>query len=58
MGKRYIRLLNGPPNSFSRFTDRAGDSGVLALGWGSGTADFPYLIAVSLTIFETGFMLK
>ncbi|KAF9569768.1 beta-glucosidase [Agrocybe pediades] len=26
------------------YTDRGGDDGVLAMGWGSGTADFPYLI--------------
>ncbi|KAG6850321.1 hypothetical protein H0H93_014896 [Arthromyces matolae] len=25
------------------YTDRAGDDGVLAMGWGSGTAQFPYL---------------
>ncbi|CAL1696581.1 unnamed protein product [Somion occarium] len=30
------------PNGYS---DRAGDDGVLAMGWGSGTADFPYLTA-------------
>ncbi|KAI0338576.1 hypothetical protein BDW22DRAFT_1362622 [Trametopsis cervina] len=29
------------PNGFS---DRGGDDGVLAMGWGSGTAQFPYLI--------------
>ncbi|GJE84410.1 glycoside hydrolase family 3 protein [Phanerochaete sordida] len=29
------------PNGFS---DRQGDDGVLAMGWGSGTAQFPYLI--------------
>jgi beta-glucosidase len=29
------------PNGYG---DRAGDDGVLAVGWGSGTADFPYLI--------------
>lgn len=29
------------PNGFG---DRGGDDGVLAMGWGSGTADFPYLI--------------
>ncbi|GLB36355.1 putative beta-glucosidase [Lyophyllum shimeji] len=29
------------PNGYS---DRAGDDGVLAMGWGSGTAEFPYLI--------------
>lgn len=26
------------------FTDRGGDEGTLAMGWGSGTAQFPYLI--------------
>jgi beta-glucosidase len=26
------------------YTDRGGDDGVLAMGWGSGTVDFPYLI--------------
>ncbi|KXN89831.1 putative beta-glucosidase L, partial [Leucoagaricus sp. SymC.cos] len=26
------------------YGDRAGDDGVLAMGWGSGTAEFPYLI--------------
>ncbi|KAG9247915.1 putative beta-glucosidase A, partial [Calycina marina] len=30
------------PNSFD---DRGGVSGTLAMGWGSGTANFPYLIA-------------
>ncbi|KAH9944529.1 beta-glucosidase [Epithele typhae] len=30
------------PNGYS---DRSGDDGVLAVGWGSGTDDFPYLIA-------------
>ncbi|KAF8640625.1 hypothetical protein AX17_000286 [Amanita inopinata Kibby_2008] len=29
------------PNGYS---DRAGDDGVLAMGWGSGTANFPYLM--------------
>ncbi|KAF8167900.1 beta-glucosidase [Crassisporium funariophilum] len=29
------------PNGYS---DRGGNDGVLAMGWGSGTADFPYLI--------------
>ncbi|OBZ74882.1 putative beta-glucosidase L [Grifola frondosa] len=29
------------PNGFS---DRGGDDGILAMGWGSGTAQFPYLI--------------
>lgn len=30
------------PNGFS---DRGGVDGVLAMGWGSGTAQFPYLIS-------------
>lgn len=30
------------PNGFA---DRGGDAGTLAMGWGSGTANFPYLIA-------------
>lgn len=29
------------PNGFA---DRGGDDGILAMGWGSGTANFPYLI--------------
>nr|AAC26489.1 cellulose-binding beta-glucosidase [Phanerodontia chrysosporium] len=33
------------PNGPNAFSDRAGDVGVLALGWGSGTANFPYLVA-------------
>ncbi|KAI0803083.1 cellulose-binding beta-glucosidase [Irpex lacteus] len=33
------------PQGPNGFTDRGGDSGVLAIGWGSGTADFPYLVA-------------
>ncbi|KAK7681535.1 hypothetical protein QCA50_015267 [Cerrena zonata] len=32
--------LRGPNN----FLDRSGDDGVLAVGWGSGTNQFPYLI--------------
>ncbi|PAV15192.1 glycoside hydrolase family 3 [Pyrrhoderma noxium] len=31
----------GSPNAYS---DRGGDDGVLAMGWGSGTCNFPYLI--------------
>lgn len=30
------------PNGFS---DRGGDDGILAMGWGSGTDNFPYLIS-------------
>ncbi|KAJ4304537.1 hypothetical protein N0V90_000063 [Kalmusia sp. IMI 367209] len=29
------------PNGFA---DRGGDNGTLAMGWGSGTSDFPYLV--------------
>ncbi|KAH8093142.1 glycoside hydrolase superfamily [Cristinia sonorae] len=32
---------NGP----NGFGDRGGDDGILAMGWGSGTAQFPYLIS-------------
>ena len=35
----------GGPNQFS---DGGGDAGILAMGWGSGTANFTYLISVSL----------
>ncbi|KAG6333169.1 hypothetical protein ID866_5915 [Astraeus odoratus] len=31
---------NGP----NAFPDRGGDDGILAMGWGSGTANFPYLV--------------
>ncbi|KAI0348699.1 glycoside hydrolase family 3 protein [Trametopsis cervina] len=35
----------GPnPNGPNSCVDRACDSGVLAMGWGSGTANFPYLV--------------
>lgn len=33
--------LRGP----NGFTDRAGVDGTLAMGWGSGTAEFPYLVS-------------
>lgn len=39
---------NGAANSSkgaNGYPDRGGDDGVLGLGWGSGTADFPYLIS-------------
>jgi beta-glucosidase len=39
---------NGAGNSSvgpNGYTDRGGDSGVLAMGWGSGTDNFPYLVA-------------
>ncbi|KAJ6449679.1 glycoside hydrolase family 3 protein [Mycena sanguinolenta] len=38
---------NGATNSSlgpNGYTDRGGDDGVLGLGWGSGTANFPHLI--------------
>jgi beta-glucosidase len=35
----------GPsPRGPNGFSDRGGDEGTLAMGWGSGTAEFPYLI--------------
>ncbi|KAI0768458.1 beta-glucosidase [Trametes elegans] len=39
---------NGATNSSkgpNGYEDRSGDDGVLGMGWGSGTDDFPYLIA-------------
>ncbi|KAH9846046.1 beta-glucosidase [Lenzites betulinus] len=39
---------NGATNSSkgpNGYSDRSGDDGVLAMGWGSGTDDFPYLVA-------------
>lgn len=33
----------GGPNMFS---DQGGNAGILALGWGSGTANFTYLVSV------------
>ncbi|KAJ7069487.1 glycoside hydrolase family 3 protein [Mycena amicta] len=43
------------PNGYN---DRTGDDGVLAMGWGSGTANFPYLItpldAITLRATEDG----
>jgi hypothetical protein len=29
---------------------KAGDDGILAVGWGSGVASFPYLISVSTLV--------
>ncbi|EMD41674.1 glycoside hydrolase family 3 protein [Gelatoporia subvermispora B] len=39
---------NGAGNSSvgpNGYTDRGGDDGVLGMGWGSGTANYPYLVA-------------
>ena len=44
------------PNGPNSFSDRGGDVGILALGWGSGTADFPYLIAVSIPSYCLGIL--
>ncbi|TDL23295.1 glycoside hydrolase family 3 protein [Rickenella mellea] len=33
------------PGGPGQFSDFGGDAGVLAIGWGSGTANFPYLIS-------------
>ncbi|KAG8991387.1 hypothetical protein FRB94_012540 [Tulasnella sp. JGI-2019a] len=46
---RSISLIGsdaGPPLSGPNgFADRGGTDGTLAMGWGSGTVDFPYLIS-------------
>ncbi|KAJ3333822.1 hypothetical protein HDU76_002928 [Blyttiomyces sp. JEL0837] len=34
----------GPPKKLNQYADRGGIDGTLAIGWGSGTAEFPYLI--------------
>ncbi|KAH0590484.1 hypothetical protein H2248_000632 [Termitomyces sp. 'cryptogamus'] len=45
---KSIGIVGNGAGSSSRgpngYTDRSGNDGVLAMGWGSGTADFPYLI--------------
>ncbi|BEI80764.1 hypothetical protein CcaverHIS002_0112930 [Cutaneotrichosporon cavernicola] len=45
---RSIALIGedmGPaPNGANGFQDRGGTLGTLAMGWGSGTANFPYLV--------------
>ncbi|KAI0762813.1 beta-glucosidase [Fomes fomentarius] len=46
--KTIAVIGNGAGNSSkgpNGYEDRAGNDGVLAMGWGSGTADFPYLIS-------------
>lgn len=47
-GVRSIVLVGNDtgPGTFgpNGFGDRGGDDGILAMGWGSGTAQFPYLI--------------
>ena len=38
----------GPqPGGPNQFADNGGNAGILAMGWGSGTANFTYLISVS-----------
>ncbi|KDQ19728.1 glycoside hydrolase family 3 protein [Botryobasidium botryosum FD-172 SS1] len=45
---RSIAIIGSDAGASSRgpngYEDRAGNDGVLAMGWGSGTADYPYLI--------------
>ncbi|KAI0351205.1 glycoside hydrolase [Trametes cingulata] len=41
IGNDSAPSLRGP----NGYPDRGGDDGVLAMGWGSGTAQFPYLVA-------------
>ncbi|RDX56051.1 beta-glucosidase [Lentinus brumalis] len=46
--KTIAVIGNGAGNSSkgpNGYSDRGGDDGVLAMGWGSGTVDFPYLIS-------------
>ncbi|KAH8100570.1 beta-glucosidase [Cristinia sonorae] len=46
--KSIAVIGNGATNSSrgaNGYSDRSGDDGVLAMGWGSGTVDFPYLVA-------------
>ncbi|KAI0757179.1 beta-glucosidase [Daedaleopsis nitida] len=46
--KTIAVIGNGAGNSSkgpNGYEDRSGDDGVLAMGWGSGTADFPYLVS-------------
>jgi len=40
----HCSRLNYNNRSHIGYTDRGGTNGILAIGWGSGTADFPYLI--------------
>ncbi|THU91448.1 glycoside hydrolase family 3 protein [Dendrothele bispora CBS 962.96] len=42
-----IAGLDAAPQSEgpNQYTDRGGNDGILAMGWGSGTTDFPYLIS-------------
>jgi beta-glucosidase len=42
IGSGARNTSSGNPNQYS---DRGGNDGVLAMGWGSGTAEFPYLIS-------------
>ncbi|KAF2085292.1 glycoside hydrolase family 3 protein [Saccharata proteae CBS 121410] len=39
----YDSIVN--PDGPNACTDRGCDNGTMAIGWGSGTADFPYLVA-------------
>lgn len=40
-----------PPGGPNQFTDQGGNSGILAIGWGSGTANLSYLITVGFSGF-------
>ncbi|KAI0820480.1 glycoside hydrolase superfamily [Trametes gibbosa] len=46
---RSIAIIGNDAGPSSRgpngYSDRGGDDGVLAMGWGSGTAQFPYLVS-------------
>ena len=41
VGNDAAPAIQGP----NGFGDRGGDDGILAMGWGSGTTNFPYLIS-------------
>ncbi|KAG8908821.1 hypothetical protein FRB99_003059 [Tulasnella sp. 403] len=41
-----------PPRGPNGFSDRGGTDGTLAMGWGSGTVQFPYLISLRGDPFE------
>ncbi|THH31978.1 hypothetical protein EUX98_g2202 [Antrodiella citrinella] len=45
IGNGATNSSKGPNGISLSYTDRGGDDGVLAMGWGSGTDNFPYLVA-------------
>ncbi|KAH0341052.1 beta-1,4-glucosidase, partial [Aureobasidium melanogenum] len=53
-GKEFTVVLGEDafedPNGPNGFTDRAGDEGTLGMAWGSGSANFPYLVTPNTAI--------